>query len=86
MWDCFIDAHYLDVQADPVPIVRRIYAHFAGYRGRRDRDASLARPGPRLACQRDATQLTLQRYGIDLGEIDEAMGPYVRQYGIQLER
>ena len=84
----FIDAHYLDVQADPLAVVRRIYAHFglpfsehaeAAMRAWLARDRDKHAKGARHS-------YTLEQYGIDLGEIDAAMGPYVRQYGIQLER
>jgi hypothetical protein len=86
--DRFIDAHYLDVQADPLPLVRRIYAHF----GLPFTEAAETAMRRWLAQDRDSHakgtrhSYTLEQYGIDLGEIDEAMGPYVRQYGIQLER
>ena len=84
----FIDAHYLDVQADPLAAVRRIYAHFnlpftavaeAAMRAWLEQDRDSHAKGERHS-------YSLEQYRIDLGEIDEAMGPYVRQYGIRLER
>jgi hypothetical protein len=88
MGNRFIDAHYLDVQADPLALVRRIYAHFklpftaaaeAAMRAWLAQDRDSHAKGGRHS-------YSLEQYRIDLGEIDEAMGPYVRQYGIQLER
>lgn len=86
--DRFIDAHYLDVQADPLAVVRRIYAHF-NLPFTAEADAAMK---SWLAQDRDSHaqgarhSYNLEQYRIDLGEIDEAMGPYMRQYGIQLER
>jgi hypothetical protein len=84
----FFDAHYLDVQADPLAVVRAIYAHFdlpytpatqASMQAFLARDRTAHASGPRHS-------YTLEQYGIDLREIDSAMGPYVRQYGVRLER
>src|SRR5437867_9376948 len=58
--DRFIDAAYLDVQRDPMAVVRRIYAHFdmaltaeseAAMRAWLDRDRSAHAQGPRHAYQ-----------------------------------
>ncbi len=84
----FFDAHYLDVQADPLAMVRRIYAHF-GLPFTSGAETAMC---TWLAKDRDSHSkgarhsYTPQQYGIELGEIDEAMGPYMRQYGVQLER
>jgi len=84
----FVDAHYLDVQADPLAVVRRIYDHFglaftagaeSAMRSWLSKDRDSHATGARHS-------YTMQEYGIDLDEIDAAMGPYIRKYGVQLER
>jgi len=86
--DRFIDAHYLDVQAEPLAVVRRIYAHFklpftaaaeAAMTAWLAEDHESHSKGARHS-------YSLEQYRIDLAELDAAMGPYIRQYGIQLER
>ena len=60
----FVDAHYTDVQADPMAVVRRIYQHFdmplpADERGR---DDALAEPRPQRSRERPAPRI--QRAGV----------------------
>jgi hypothetical protein len=84
----FIDAHYLDVQADPLAVVRRIYAHFdlsldeaslAAMRAWLERDRSAHARGHRHSYR-------LEDYGLDLARIDRVMGEYIRDSGVTLER
>lgn len=84
----FIDAHYLDVQADPLAVVRRIYDYFGfeftaaaevAMRSWLDADRSQHAKG-------DRHSYSVEQYGIDLAQIDAAMGEYIRDYGITLER
>jgi hypothetical protein len=84
----FVDAHYLDVQSDPLAVVRRIYARL----GLPFTPESETAMHDWRASDRDSHangarhNYTLQQYGLDLGEIDEVMDPYVHECGIQLER
>ena len=84
----FFDAHYLDVQVDPLAFVKRIYAFF-------DIEftpqAESAMTAWLSADRQDHSKggqhsYSLEQYGIDLAGIDAAMGGYIREYGIKLER
>jgi hypothetical protein len=86
--DRFIDAHYLDVQADPMTVVRRIYKHFgmplpaaseAAMTAWLDRDRSGHASGPKHT-------YTLGDFGVDHSEIDRHLGDYIRRYDVALER
>ena len=86
--DRFFDAHYLDVQADPIAVLRRAYAFF-GVPFDQAREAAIRRwmrqdqdghaKGPRHAYR-------LDDYGLDYAVIDRVMGDYMRTFGVQLER
>jgi hypothetical protein len=86
--DRFADAHYLDVQKDPIGEVQRLYRQFgidlsapraetlrAWLKGNRDGHAK----GPRHT-------YSLEQFDLDLAQIDSVMGDYIRSYGVQLER
>lgn len=86
--DRFVDAHYVDVQADPMAVVKRIYAHF-----------DLPLPAEREAAmkawlQRDVAEhagahrhsYQLEDYGLDHARVDAVLGDYIRACGVQLER
>lgn len=84
----FTDANYLDVQADPMAAVRRIYKHFglplsaeseAAMTGwlRRDRDQH---------AKGHKHSYKLDDYGLDYEKIDRVMGEYIQTFGVQLER
>jgi len=86
--DRFFDAHYLDVQADPIAVLRRAYEFFgvpfddARERAirlwmRQDQDGHAK--GPRHSYR-------LDDYGLDYVAIDRVMGDYMRTFGVQLER
>lgn len=84
----FFDAHYLDVQADPLAVVRRIYEFFE-----LDFPAATETAMTRwLAADRDQHakggrhSYSPEQYGIEVAAIDAAMGDYIREYGITLER
>ena len=84
----FVDAHYLEVQADPMAVVRKIYAHFgielpqaseAAMRRWLGRDRSAHAEGPRHA-------YSAETFGVELGEIDHHFGPYLQRHDVALER
>jgi len=86
--DRFIDAHYLDVQADPLAVVRRIYRHFglalteeseAAMRAWLERDRSDHARAPTHSYQ-------LDDFGIDYAEIDKHLGDYIERFDVALER
>ncbi len=84
----FFDAHYLDVQADPIAVLRHAYAFFGvpfdDVRERAIRlwmrqDQEGHAKGPRHSYR-------LDDYGLDYAAIDRVMGDYMRAFGVQLER
>jgi hypothetical protein len=84
----FVDAHYVDVQADPVAALAKAYAAlgvpFTAERGETVRqwleaDRAGHAKGPRHT-------YALDDYGLDYGAIDAAMGEYIKTYNVQLER
>lgn len=88
MKDRFFDAHYVDVQADPVGDLTRCYARFgidfderraAIVRAWLDEDRAGHAKGPRHT-------YSLDDYGLDHAAVDRAMGAYIRQYNVHLER
>jgi hypothetical protein len=86
--DRFFDAHYLDVQADPVAVLSRAYDAFgisfdaareASVRAWMRQDREGHAKGARHAYR-------LDDYGLDYAAIDRVMGDYIRAFGVQLER
>jgi hypothetical protein len=86
--DRFIDAHYLEVQADPMAVVQKIYAHFGlplpedtqvAMRAWLSRDRSEHGKGHKHSYQ-------LDDYGLDYDKIDRILGDYIRGSNVQLER
>ena len=84
----FVDAHYADVQADPMAVVRKVYAHFgiglpetseSTMRAWLARDRGAHAEGPRHHYSADA-------FGVDLAEIDRHFGPYLTRHRVALER
>jgi len=84
----FIDAHYIDVQADPMAVVRRIYAHFgmplpaasaAAMQAWLGRDRGEHAAGPKHVYSGGD-------FGVDHAEIDRHFGAYLRRYNVELER
>jgi hypothetical protein len=86
--DRFADAHYLDVQKDPIGEVQRLYRQF-GIDLSTPRAAALRRwladnreghsKGPRHT-------YSLDQFDLDLAKIDTVMGDYIHSCGVQLER
>lgn len=84
----FFDAHYLDVQRDPIGVIRRIYRQFgmpltqaseaAMWRWLRE-DHDIHAGGPRHAYE-------LETYGLDPARIDTVLGDYIRASRVELER
>ena len=86
--DRFFDAHYLTVQADPLGELARCYGQFgvdlsperrSVIEAWLDRDRAGHAKGPRHTYQ-------LDDYGLDHAAIDRALGDYIRDCGVQLER
>ena len=84
----FFDAHYLDVQDDPIAVLRRAYAFFGvGFDDARERAIRL-----RMRQDQDDHAKGLRHayrlddYGLDHAAIDRVMGDYIRAFGVQLER
>jgi len=84
----FVDAHYSDVQADPMAVVRRIYSHFglplpaasaAAMQAWLGRDRGEHAAGPKHVYHGDD-------FGVDHAEIDRHFGAYLRRYNVELER
>jgi Sulfotransferase family len=86
--DRFVDAHYLDVQADPMAVVRAVYRHF-GLSLSADSEAVMTHwletdraehsKGPRHV-------YALEDYDLDLAKVDSVFGEYIKRSGVQLER
>ena len=83
-----IDAHYVDVQADPMAVVHRIYRHFgmplpaeseAAMRSWLARDRSDHAAGPKHS-------YSGEDFGVDHAEIDRHFGDYLGRYNVALER
>ncbi|HLZ96678.1 MAG TPA: sulfotransferase [Steroidobacteraceae bacterium] len=86
--DRFADAHYLDVQRDPIGAVRRLYRQFGidwsesragGLRAWLEANREDHAQGPRHT-------YSLEQFDLDLAKIDAVMGDYIRSCGVQLER
>jgi len=84
----FFDAHYLDVQADPMAVLKRAYAHFdipfdaareAAIRAWTQADRDEHAKGPRH-------KYSMDEFGLDYAQIDRVMGEYIRTFNVQLER
>ena len=84
----FIDAHYADVQADPMAVVRRIYQHFGmplpvqsetAMKAWLGRDRGEHAAGPRHVYSGET-------FGVEHAEIDHHFGDYLRRYNVALER
>lgn len=86
--DRFFDAHYLDVQADPMAVAAKAYRHFglplpasneAAMRSwlRADRDGHAK--GPRHV-------YALEHYDLDYTKVDRVFGDYIQRHGVALER
>jgi len=84
----FADAHYLDVQKDPIGEVQRLYRQFG---------IDLSAPRAEalrvwLKGNRDGHSqgrrhtYSLDQFDLDLAKIDTVMGDYIRSCGVQLER
>ena len=86
--DRFVDAHYLEVQEDPMAVVRKVYRHF-GLPLSADSEAAMTYwlkidraehdRGPRHV-------YTLEDYDLDVDKVDRVFGEYIRSSGVQLER
>lgn len=84
----FFDAHYLDVQADPIKVLRRGYEHFdldlsagreAAVRAWMDADRAEHAKGPKHA-------YALDDFGIDLERIDSVYADYFAEFNVKKER
>ncbi len=86
--DQFFDAHYLQVQADPLKELRRCYDRFgvafdetraAAVQGWMDVDREAHARGPKHA-------YTMEAFDLDYAGIDSVMGGYIRDFNVSLER
>jgi hypothetical protein len=84
----FFDAHYLDVQADPIAVLRRCYDKFgitlddareSAIRDWMDADREAHARGPRHAYD-------MESFALDYESVDAAMGGYIRDFNVALER
>ena len=86
--DRFADAHYLDVQRDPIAELRRLYRQL-GIEFTETR-AEVLRSW--LAANREGHghgprhTYSLEQFDLDFAQIDAVMGDYIRSSGVQLER
>jgi hypothetical protein len=77
-----VDVHYTDTVADPVGTVRRVYEHFgldyspAVEAGVRDYLAENPRD------KHGTHRYTLEEFGLDRDEVDEAFAPYRERFGV----
>jgi len=86
--DRFVDAHYADVQAEPMSVVRCIYDHFdmplsaeaeAAMTAWLARDRGAHAAGPQHI-------YSGEEFGVEHAEIDRHFGAYLRRYHVALER
>ena len=84
----FFDAHFLEVQRDPIGAVERCYEHFSlpltrrrltAIRAWMEQDREKHTKGPRH-------RYSLSDIDLDYASIDAAMGAYIERYSVQLER
>jgi hypothetical protein len=84
----FYDAHYVDVQRDPLAVLRGCYQKFgvdftpqreASVRAWMDEDRASHAKGPKHA-------YALQDFGLDLGEIDRVYADYFADFNVAKER
>ena len=81
----FVDSHYLDLIADPVAAIQRIY-RLAGLewpKGHDDRIRGYLRDKPKGKFGKH--QYSLDEYGLNSQAIDEAYARYVEYYGVASE-
>ena len=86
--DRFFDAHFLDVQADPIGVLRRCYDQFGivlpSERENRVRDWIAA---DRAAHAKTGTHsYEMESFGLDYALVDAKMGGYIRDFNVALER
>ncbi len=88
MAERFYDAHYLDVQADPIGVLRGCYQHFGvGFSGEREAavrawmeaDRASHAKGPKHA-------YALEDFNLDLGKIDKVYAEYFDAFRVVKER
>ncbi len=86
--DQFFDAHYLEVQADPLKELARCYAQFgvsftparaAAVEAWMAADREAHARGPRHA-------YSMEAFDLDYASIDHVMGGYIRDFNVRLER
>jgi hypothetical protein len=88
MADRFFDAHFLEVQADPLAVLRRCYDQF-GIALSAEREATIRSwmEADRAAHARGgAHAYEMTNFGLDYAQVDARMGDYIRDFGVVLER
>ncbi|MEP6867549.1 MAG: sulfotransferase [Novosphingobium sp.] len=84
----FFDAHFVEVQADPLAVLRRCYDQF----GVAISDDRMAAIGDWMEADRKAHALggthsyEMESFGLDYEQVDAVMGDYIRDFGVALER
>ncbi len=86
--DRFFDAHYLEVQADPIAVLKRAYGGFSvPFDAAREKAVRTWMRQDREGHAKGARHAyKLDDYGLDHAAIDRVMGDYIRTFGVQLER
>jgi len=86
--DRFADAHYLEVQKDPVGEVQRLYRRFGlDLSAQRSQALRIWLEGNRAGhSQGPRHAYSLDEFDLDFARIDAVMGEYIRTCGVQLER
>ena len=88
MTERFYDAHYLDVQVDPIGVLRGCYEKFgvdfspqreASVRAWMDEDRASHAKGPKH-------KYAMKDFGIDLDSIDRVYADYFADSGVRKER
>jgi hypothetical protein len=86
--DRFFDAHYLDVQADPLRELGRCYARFGvGFTPGRAAAVAAWMAADREAHARGPRHsYAMEAFDLDYASIDSVMGGYIRDFNVRLER
>ena len=82
----FVDVQYLDLVADPIGTMERVYGAFGDELTDQARTAMEAHVQARPKGHRGAHRYDLAEFGLDAGEIAERFASYTERYGIESEQ
>ncbi|MEP7348645.1 MAG: sulfotransferase [Sphingorhabdus sp.] len=84
----FFDAHFLEVQADPLAVLRRCYDQFGiGFSAEREVTVRNWMEADRDAHAKVGThRYDMESFDLDHAQVDAVMGDYIRDFGVTLER